>query len=449
VIDRTRVRELLARERDRFTEAHPRSRGLFERGRRTLLGGVPMTWMLEWAGGFPVFVDRAEGARVACVDGHEYVDLCLGDTGAMTGHSPSGAVGRIVEQLRRGITTMLPTEDSLWVGEELSRRFGLARWQFTLTATDANRFAIRIAREITGRPRILVFNFCYHGTVDETFIQLRQDGTAGPREGSVGPPVDPTLTTKVVEFNDIAALEAALAPGDVACVLTEPALTNIGIVLPEPGFHEALREATRRTGTLLMLDETHTLSAGPGGYTAAHGLAPDVLTVGKPIAAGIPAGAFGVTDEVAERMFARSGADYQDVGGIGGTLAGNALSVAAMRATLEHVITDEAYDHMIPLGERFAAGVQDVIYERGLPWHVTRLGCRAEYLFRPSPPRTGGEAAANKDPELDALMHLYALNRGILMTPFHNMALMSPETTAKDVDLHTDVFAAAADELLA
>jgi glutamate-1-semialdehyde 2,1-aminomutase len=232
-------------------------------------------------------------------------------------------------------------------------------------------------------------------------------------------------------------------------VLTEPALTNIGIVLPEPGFHEALREATRRTGTLLMLDETHTLSAGPGGYTAAHGLAPDVLTVGKPIAAGIPAGAFGVTDEVAERMFARSGADYQDVGGIGGTLAGNALSVAAMRATLEHVITDEAYDHMIPLGERFAAGVQDVIYERGLPWHVTRLGCRAEYLFRPSPPRTGGEAAANKDPELDALMHLYALNRGILMTPFHNMALMSPETTAKDVDLHTDVFAAAADELLA
>jgi glutamate-1-semialdehyde 2,1-aminomutase len=449
VIDRARVRELLARERDRFAEAHPRSRELFERGRRSLLGGVPMTWMLEWAGGFPVFMDRAEGARVACVDGHDYVDLCLGDTGAMTGHSPAEAVERIAEQLHRGITTMLPTEDSLWVGEELSRRFGLARWQFTLTATDANRFAIRIAREITGRPRILVFNFCYHGTVDETFIQFRPDGTAGPREGSVGPPVDPTVTSKVVEFNDVAALEAALAPGDVACVLTEPALTNIGIVLPEPGFHEALREATSRTGTLLMIDETHTLSAGPGGYTAAHGLEPDVLTVGKPIAGGVPAGAFGVTDEVAERMFARTGPDYQDVGGIGGTLAGNALSVAAMRATLEHVLTDEAYARMIPLGERFGAGVQDVIEERGLPWHVTRLGCRAEYLFTPLPPRTGGEAAANKDLELDALMHVYALNRGILMTPFHNMALMSPTTTEADVDRHTEVFASAADELQA
>jgi glutamate-1-semialdehyde 2,1-aminomutase len=448
VIDRDRVRALLARERQRFAESHPRSRELFDRARRSLLGGVPMTWMLEWAGGFPVFMDRAEGASVVCVDGHEYVDLCLGDTGAMTGHSPPAAVERVAEQLERGITTMLPTEDSVWVGEELSRRFGLARWQFTLTATDANRFAIRIAREITQRQKILVFNFCYHGTVDETFIQLGPDGSARVRDGSVGPPVDPTVTTKVVEFNDVDALEAALAPGDVACVLTEPALTNIGIVLPEPGFHDALRELTRRTGTLLMIDETHTLSAGPGGYTAAHGLDPDVLTVGKPIAGGIPAGTFGVTDEVAERMFARTGADYQDVGGIGGTLAGNALSVAAMRATLEHVLTDEAYARMIPLAERFAGGVQGVIEERDLPWHVTRLGCRAEYLFQPSPPRTGGEAAANKDAELDALMHLYALNRGILMTPFHNMALMSPVTSAVDVDRHTEVFAAAAGELL-
>ena len=449
MIDRDRVGALLARERQRFAESHPRSRELFDRARRSLLGGVPMTWMLEWAGGFPVFMDRAEGARVVCVDGHEYVDLCLGDTGAMTGHSPPAAVGRVAEQLERGITTMLPTEDSLWVGEELSRRFGLARWQFTLTATDANRFAIRIAREITQRPKILVFNFCYHGTVDETFIQLDRDGVAGARDGSVGPPVDPTVTTKVVEFNDVDALEAALAPGDVACVLTEPALTNIGIVLPQPGFHDALRELTGRSSTLLMIDETHTLSAGPGGYTAAHGLEPDVLTVGKPIAGGIPAGTFGVTEEVAERMFARTGADYQDVGGIGGTLAGNALSVAAMRATLERVLTDEAYARMIPLGERFAGGVQGVIEERDLPWHVTRLGCRAEYLFQPRPPRTGGEAAANKDVELDALMHLYALNRGILMTPFHNMALMSPSTTAEDVDRHTEAFAAAADELLA
>jgi glutamate-1-semialdehyde 2,1-aminomutase len=447
-VDRSRLRALMERERAAFAEHHPRSRELFERARGSLLGGVPMTWMLEWAGGFPVFMAEASGARVTDVDGHTYVDLCLGDTGAMTGHSPPEAVTRLAERLAHGITTMLPTEDSIWVGEELTRRFGVSRWQFTLTATDANRFAIRIAREITGRPRILVFNHCYHGTVDETFITLSPEGKPHAREGNVGPPVDPTLTSKVVEFNDIEAVEDALEAEDVACVLTEPALTNIGIVLPEPGFHDALRELTRRTGTLLMIDETHTISAGPGGYTAAHGLEPDVLTIGKPIGSGVPAGAFGVTEDVGDRMFARTGADYQDVGGIGGTLAGNALSVAAMRVTLERVLTEEAYGRMIPLAERFTEGVERVIAERAAPWHVTRLGCRAEYLFQPNPPRNGGEAAARKDPELDAFIHLYLLNRGILMTPFHNMALMSPATTEADVDRHTEAFAGAAAELM-
>jgi glutamate-1-semialdehyde 2,1-aminomutase len=442
------VRGLLERERVTFAERHPRSRELFERARGSLLGGVPMTWMLEWAGGFPVFMADASGARVTDVDGHSYIDLCLGDTGAMTGHSPPEAVAAIAKRIGRGITAMLPTEDAIWVGEELARRFGVPRWQFTLTATDANRFAIRIAREITGRPKILVFNYCYHGTVDESFITLSNEGKPHSREGNVGPPVDPTVTTEVVEFNDVDGLAAALGMHDVACVLTEPVLTNIGIVLPDPGFHEALREMTRRTETLLIIDETHTLSAGPGGYTAARGLEPDMLTVGKPIGSGVPSGAFGVTEEVGDRMFAATGADYQDVGGIGGTLAGNALSLAAMRVTLGDVLTEDAYARMIPLAERFTEGVERVIAEHRAPWHVTRLGCRAEYLFQPERPRTGGEAAARMDQELDALVHLYLLNRGILMTPFHNMALMSPVTTEGDVDLHTEAFGQFATELL-
>jgi glutamate-1-semialdehyde 2,1-aminomutase len=448
-VDRARLRALMASEELRFVEAHPRSRELFERAGRSLLGGVPMTWMTMWPGGFPIFAASAEGARVTDVDGHRYVDLCLGDTGAMTGHSPPRAVEVIAEQARRGITMMLPTEDSAWVGEELSRRFGLPLWQFSLTATDANRWAIRLARQITGRPKVLVFDWCYHGTVDETFATLALDGSVTSRAGNVGPPVPLDQTTKVIQFNDLEALERALAPEDVACVLAEPALTNIGIVLPEDGFHDALRSITRRTGTLLIIDETHTICAGPGGYTKAHDLDPDVLTIGKPIGSGVPCGAYGVTADVGRRIFEQETADYEDAGGVGGTLAGNALSLASMRVTLGEVLTDDAFARMIPLAERFTTGVERVITERELPWHITRLGCRAEYLFQPDPPRTGAEAAARKDPELDAFMHLFALNRGILLTPFHNMALMSPATTEADVDRHTEVFAEASDELTA
>ncbi len=447
-IDRRQLKTLMAREEEAFIRAHPRSQALYERARGSLVGGVPMTWMSLWPGGFPIFAREAEGARLVDVDGHAYVDLCLGDTGAMTGHAPAAAVEAIAAQSRRGITTMLPTEDAVFVGEEMQRRFGLPLWQFTLTATDANRFVLRIAREITKRPKVLVFNYCYHGTVDETFITL-ENGRPRSRPGNVGPGVDPIVTTKVVEFNDVHALEAALAPGDVACVLAEPALTNVGIVLPEPGFHAALRDLTRRTGTLLVIDETHCLCAGPGGYTRAHGLEPDILTIGKPLGSGVPSGAFGLSAEIAAQMTASDEADYVDTGGIGGTLAGNALSLAAMRATLEHVLTDAAFVRMIPLAERFTAGVEDVVAKRGLPWHITRLGCRAEYLFQPDRPRNGGEAHARKDADLDAFMHLFALNRGILLTPFHNMALMSPATTAEDVDRHTAVFAEAADALLA
>jgi glutamate-1-semialdehyde 2,1-aminomutase len=438
---------LLERELERFERQHPRSRELAARARNSLLAGVPMHWMVRWAGGFPIFAAEAAGAHFTDVDGIDYVDFCLGDTGAMTGHSPEPVVRAIAEQAARGITLMLPSEDALWVGEELTRRFGVPRWQFALTATDANRFAIRLARLVTGRPKILVFNWCYHGTVDETVATLR-DGAVVEREGNLGPPVPLDETTRVVEWNDVEALERELSHGDVALVLAEPALTNIGIVHADPGFHDALREATRRYGTLLAIDETHTLCAGPGGFIAAHGLEPDIVTLGKAIGSGIPSAAYGFTEELAARIEGAIGPEESDVGGVGGTLAANVLSLAAMRATLTHVLTEEAFERMIARAERFERGVAETIESAGLPWHVTRLGCRVEYLFRPERPRTGSEAAAGGDPLLDRLIHLYALNRGILLTPFHNMALMSPATTDEDVDRHTEVFAEAARELV-
>ncbi len=446
-IDRSRLEDLLARELERFERDHPRSRELFESARDTLLAGVPMPWMSEWAGPYPVFVAEAHGAKFTDVDGREYIDLCLGDTGAMTGHAPKEAVAAIAEQAANGITHMLPTEDAAWVGREMRRRFGPPFWQFCLTATDANRFTIRLARAITGRPKILVFNFCYHGSVDETIATV-QDGVTGPRVGNIGPPIDPNETTRVVEFNDVDALEEALAHADVACVLAEPALTNIGIVLPEPGYHDALRRLTREHGTFLVIDETHTICAGPGGATRAWGLEPDFLTIGKPLASGVPAACYGMSAAVAERVQAYlDSLPTTDVGGIGGTLSGNALSLAAMRATLEHVLTDEAFERMIALGERWADGVRAAIEEHELPWEVQRIGCRAEYWFTPTPPRYGGQAAASEDHELMRFTHLYALNRGVLLTPFHNMALMSPATTEADVDAHSAVFGEMAAEL--
>ena len=439
-LDGDRLAGLIEREERRFVEEHPRSRELFESGRGALLAGVPMPWMTEWASPFPVFAESAEGARFTDVDGNDYVDLCLGDTGAMTGHSPPATVAAVAQRASRGITLMLPTEDASRVGEELTRRFGLPRWQFALTATDANRFALRLARAVTGRPKVLVYAWCYHGSVDES-LAIEIEGETRSRPDNIGPPVDPALTTRAVEWNDVGALERALAPGDVACVLAEPAMTNAGIVLPDPGYHEALRELSREHGALLVIDETHTFCAGPGGYTAAGGLEPDLLTIGKAIAGGIPAAAYGMTEEVADRVMAHHRTlETSDVGGIGGTLAGNALSLAATRATLEEVLTDGAFDHMIGVAERFEAGVNEVIAAHGMPWHATRLGCRVEYHFRSSPPRNGSEAMAADDAMLSRYMHLHALNRGILLTPFHKMALMCPATTEADVDQHTDAF---------
>jgi glutamate-1-semialdehyde 2,1-aminomutase len=439
-VNRLKLSELLQAEEQLFHKTHPKSFELYQRARKSLQGGVPMLWMIRWAGSFPVFVKEAKGSHFTDVDGNDYIDFCLGDTGAMTGHSPEATVSAIADQIQKGITLMLPYEDVIWVGEELQRRFKLPYWQFALTATDANRFALRMARMITQRPKILVFNYCYHGSVDETFIVLDEEGTPMSRPNNMGPQVDPRYTTKVIEFNDVAALETALSARDVAAVLAEPVMTNIGIIHPEPGYHEALRELTRKYGTYLIIDETHTICSGPGGYTALHGLQPDFLTVGKPLAGGVPAAVYGFTEEVSQQFSSRLDVDDADVGGIGGTLAGNALSITAMKATLQNVLTDEFYAKAIALQECFTAGVESVIREFELPWIVKRLGNRSEYWFRSTPPKNGGEAFAAIDHELDRYMHLFTLNRGILMTPFHDMALISPDTMQADVDYHTKIF---------
>src|ERR1700690_2071612 len=446
-IDRNKLKRLQEREANRFVAEHPRSAELYKRAQNSLLGGVPMNWMKKWAGAYPVFVTKAKGAHFTCADGGEYVDLCLGDTGAMTGHSPDVVAEFLVKRVREGITLMLPTEDSIFVGEDLKKRFGLPYWQFTLTATDANRFSIRIAREITQRPKILVFHYCYHGSVDETFASLH-NGEVGARRGNIGPPVDPAATTRVVEFNDLNALEEALRHHDVACILAEPAMTNVGIILPDDGYWKAARELARRYGAIFIADETHTICAGPGGCTAEWKLDPDMLVFGKAIGSGIPGATYGCSEEVAQRISARIHLEDCDVGGIGGTLAGNALSLTAMRATLEHVLTSKNFEKMMPLAVRFNEGVAGGIKRSGLPWSVQRLGCRAEYMFSQKAPRNGGESAAASDFELERYLHLHALNRGVLLTPFHNMALMCPETTAEDIEQHTRIFGEAVGELV-
>ena len=450
---RDRLHRLIERERERYVASHPTSLALFRQARH-LVGRVPMTWMSKWSGGFPLYLESAAGAVVTDVDGHRYADFALGDTGAMAGHSAPAVTTALQRRAVQhgGITAMLPTEDAEWVAAELARRFGLPLWSFSLAATDANRWAIRLARLVTGRSKILVFSYCYHGSVDETFVVLDDSGAARSRPGNVGPAVDPVSTTRVAHFNDLTSVRAQLAHGDVAVIVTEPALTNIGIVLPEPGFLDGLRRLANEHGALLLIDETHTLSAGPGGMTATERLQPDIVVVGKSIGGGIACGAYGITEQVGARVteHTRSGAaDIEDVGGVGGTLAGNALSTAAMRATLSEVLTEQAFASMIELATRYTAGVQSTIDRHRLPWSISQLGARAEYRFTSPAPRTGNESAAAADPDLDEYLHLYLANRGVLLTPFHNMALMCPATEAADVDLHTGLFADAVADLLA
>ena len=448
-LDRSRLAALIARERATYASNNPRSQAAFEGAQANLFGGVPMTWMTKWSGGFPLYLDEAHGNRISDIDGHTYVDFALGDTGAMAGHSPEPTVRAINDRIgdKGGFTTMLPSEDAAWVGAELTRRFGLPLWSFALTATDANRWALRLARLATGKSKVLAFSYCYHGSVDETVVVIGADGETLSRPGNVGPQVDPALTTRVAEFNDLESVERALAHGDVAVVITEPALTNIGIVLPEPDFLEGLRELCTSYGALLLIDETHTFSAGPGGMTKAEGLDPDIVVIGKSIAGGIPIGTYGISQKLADRISAHPEADLVDVGGVGGTLAGNALSMAAARATLGEVLTDDAFDEMVSLATIFTAGVQQVLDDVGVPWTISQLGARAEYRFAKPAPASGTESNGAGDDDLDEYMHLYTLNRGVLMTPFHNMALMCPTTTKSDVDLHTEIFGQAIHDL--
>ncbi len=446
-VDRERLSSLMRAEIARFEQERPRSRELFDKATHRMPDGVPMLWMAKWPGPWPVYVDHAQGAHFTCVDGIDHVDLCLGDTGAMVGHSPKPTVDALSAQLAKGITTMLPTEDAEIAAGMLAERFGVPMWQFTLTATDANRAMIRYSRAVTGKKKVLVMDYCYHGSVDETFATLDDNGAVVERRGNIGAPVPPSETTVVVPFNDVPALEAAFATDEIACVLVEPAMTNIGIVLPEPGWHDALRELATRHGAVLIIDETHTLCAGPGGMTQRDGLRPDAVVVGKTIAGGIPAGAYGMTQELGDRVRSSLHLEDIDVGGVGGTLAGNALSLVGIRATLGEVLTPESYPAMIDQATRWTQGVSQALSDWNVPWQVTQLGTRAEYSFLPHAPHDGGEAAHADDFELQQYLHLHALNRGILMTPFHNMALMSPATSSQDVDAHTAHFREAVESL--
>lgn len=449
MINRHRLAELHRRELRDFAARNPKSAAAYDNATH-LFGKVPMTWMNKKAGGFPLYLDSARGNRVTDIDGHDYIDFALGDTGAMAGHSPEAlvdAIGRRIYE-QGGLTTMLPTEDAEWVGAELTSRFGMDVWSFSLTATDANRWAIRLVRALTDRPKILFHSYCYHGSVDESLIVVGPTEEGMSRPGNVGAPVDVTETSRVAEFNDIEGLERQLQHEDVAAVLIEPALTNIGIVLPDPGYHEAVRELTRKYGTLLIIDETHTFSAGPGGATKAWGLEPDIVVIGKAIGGGIPSGAYGLSASLAERALSRTDLDLVDMGGVGGTLAGSPLSVAAMRATLEKVLTVDAFDEMIATATLYTAGIQRIIDKFDLPWSINQLGARAEYRFAKPYPRNGTASAESADAELEDFLHLYLANRGILLTPFHNMALMSPVTTHEDVAAHLEIFEAALTELL-
>ncbi|HMJ35148.1 MAG TPA: transaminase [Baekduia sp.] len=446
--DPEHIAAVLDRELKRFVAEHPVAAGHHDAD-DAMLGGVPMPWMRRWAGGFPVIAAHAEGARITDTDGHQYVDFCLGDTGAMTGHAPAPVVAAASARLAAGTTMMLPTDDAAVAAASLRDRFGLDRWMFTLSATDANRAAIRFARHLTRRDKILCFSYSYHGAVDETLAVRAAHGRTVAREGNVGAPVDLDVTTRAVEFNDLAALEEALAHGDVALVIAEPAMTNMGIILPDGGYHAELRRLTREHGTLLLIDETHTFSVGPAGATGAWGLEPDMFTIGKAIAGGVPAGALGVTRRIADELLDDPEADLEDVGGIGGTLAGNALSLAAMRAALTEVLTPAAFAHATAVADRLLAGMNAVIAKHRLRWHALQLGCRVEYRFVADPPRDGTASYATLNAELERVMHLHALNRGVLITPFHNMLLACPATTMADADLHTEVFEAAVVDLFA
>lgn len=442
------VDAMIKRETDRYIQSNPISQQLGIDARKNWVKGVPHHWMLDWSTPFPLFVADAKDATLTDADGHAYDDFCLGDTGSMFGHSPAPVARAIAAQAGRGLTYMLPTEDIIAVGAALERMFGLPFWQVATTATDANRFVLRWCRAITRRPKILIFHGAYHGAVDDTFVRMK-DGKAIHRPGLIGQVYDLTTNTKVVEFNDVPALEQALKDRDVACVITEPALTNIGMVLPQPGFLDDLQRLCRETETLLVIDETHTISTGYGGYTRSHNLQPDFLTLGKPVAGGLPTAVFGCTAEIALHMRKAEQEAGSGYSGMGTTLSANVLQFKAMRANLEEVMTPAAYQHMLPLSEKLARGIEGEIKRRNIPWHVSNVGARAEFVCAPERPRNGTEAQAAMHGPVELAVHLYLLNRGLLIAPFHNMTLVSPVTTEAQVNRLVTTIGHCLDELAA
>lgn len=430
---RQRAEAMSAAERAEFAARHPVSRRLAEEAGKHFPGGVPLHWMLDWETPFPLFVREARGSTVIDVDGHSYADFCLGDTGAMFGHSPAPVAKAIAEQAAQGLTAMLPSDLTAEVGQLLSERFGLAFWQVTATASDANRAVVRWARAITGRRKVLVFDGCYHGQVEDAFVKL-EGGVTKVKPSLLGQVQDIAATSVAAPFNDLDAVERLLAAGDIALVLTEPALTNTAMVLPKPGFIEGLLAAARRHGALVCLDETHTISTGPGGFTRAHDLEPDFFVLGKPVAGGLPAAVFGFTARVEAEMQRVLGTKAPGYSGIGTTLSGNMLALAAMRACLAEVMTADAYAHMTRLAERIAEGLRGEVARRRLPWTVTQIGARAELVFSPRPLENGAEAAAAIDHAVERAIHLFLLNRNVLVTPFHNMTLVAPTTSEADVE---------------
>lgn len=427
------IAAMLAREDALFTQRNQESKRLSEAAAKNWLKGVPMHWMVDWGTPFPLFVARANGVDVTDADGNLYTDFCLGDTGAMFGHSPQPVAETLQREGANGFTTMMPSTDAAIVGQLLEDRFGLPCWQVTATASDANRAMLKWCRAITGRKKILIFNHCYHGAVDETYVAIN-GGQPHADPALIGEVRDLTQFTRVVEFNDIAALEAALAPGDIACVLAEPVMTNVGMVLPDEGYHRKLRDITRATGTLLIIDETHCLSSGPGGYSGEYGLEPDGLVLGKPIAGGIPAAVYGFSAPVAERISKFLETRPPGHSGIGTTLSGSKIQLALMRTVLETYFTREAFAPLIALAKKLEKGLSDVIIKHGVPWHVARVGARVEFMCTSQRPRNGGEAAAVIHRPVDMAVHHYLLNRGMIITPFHNMMLICPSTTGAHVN---------------
>lgn len=428
-----RIEQVLLREAAAYSVARPKTQAALEAGSDAFLDGVPMLWMRDWPQPFPILVEQAHGATLTDVDGHTLDDFCLGDTGSMFGHSPAPVAEAIAHQAFKGLTYMLPTQDSLAVGGLLGDIFGPFRWQIANTASDANRFAMRVARAVTARPKVLFFEACYHGAVDDALGRNVGDRTE-PRPGLLGQVADLDQTSVFVEFNDLGGLEAALANGDIAAVLAEPVMTNCCMVLPDPGFHDALRALTRKYESLLIIDETHTISSGRGGYTRTHGLDPDMFVLGKPLAGGLPAAVWGMTDEVAARFATVDAARPAGFSGIGTTLSANPLQFAAMRATLEQVMTTENYAHMEAGARRLCEGLSASIDRHRAPWHCLRVGARVEFICHPTPLRNGTESYIAHKPRLERAIHAALVNRGCLIAPFHNMMLVSPATTFGQID---------------